>query len=48
MRVSALPTLFDRFPEVHLGVPADQLRPAGSFIANARRSIPARPSPSPG
>lgn len=37
----ALPALFDRFPEVELAVPADELRPVGSFIANAHRSIPA-------
>ncbi|MCI2423602.1 cytochrome P450 [Saccharopolyspora sp. K220] len=36
----ALPALFDRFPELSLAVPPEQLRPLESFIANGHRELP--------
>ncbi|GAA4690011.1 cytochrome P450 family protein [Phytohabitans rumicis] len=36
----ALPALFDRFPELTLAVPPDQLEPPGTFIMNGLRSLP--------
>jgi cytochrome P450 len=43
----ALPALFERFPDLALSVPADELRPAASFISNGHRSLPVvlRPEP---
>lgn len=38
----ALPALLDRFPELTLAVPADQLLPLESFITNGHRSLPVR------
>jgi 2-hydroxy-5-methyl-1-naphthoate 7-hydroxylase len=37
----ALPALFDRFPDLALAVPAADLRPFGSFLANGHRAVPA-------
>ncbi|MFJ9408147.1 cytochrome P450 [Streptomyces sp. NPDC101393] len=39
---TALPALFDRFPDMQLAVPADSLEPAGGFIAGGFRSLPVR------
>jgi cytochrome P450 len=36
-----LPALFDRYPDVELAVPHDQLEPQGSFIMNGRKNCPA-------
>ncbi|MGP4018648.1 cytochrome P450 family protein [Saccharopolyspora sp. 5N708] len=36
----ALPALFDRFPELSLAVPPEQLQPVASFIANGHRALP--------
>ncbi|MET8678279.1 cytochrome P450 [Streptomyces sp. NPDC004647] len=41
----ALPALFERFPDLALAVPADELRPVESFISNGHRSLPARLAP---
>ncbi|MFF8291456.1 cytochrome P450 [Streptomyces sp. NPDC016309] len=38
----ALPALFERFPEVELAVPAEELRPVESFISHGHRSLPVR------
>jgi cytochrome P450 len=37
----ALPALFDRFPDLRLAVPEEELRPVDSFISNGHRSLPA-------
>lgn len=39
---TALPALFERFPDVHLAVAPDELVPVDSFISNGHRSLPAR------
>ncbi|WP_308315281.1 cytochrome P450 [Streptomyces sp. ISL-100] len=36
----ALPALFERFPDLAMAVPADDLRPVESFISNGHRSLP--------
>jgi 2-hydroxy-5-methyl-1-naphthoate 7-hydroxylase len=36
----ALSALFDRFPDLTLAVPADQLRPQSSFISNGHQELP--------
>ncbi|MFF1676147.1 cytochrome P450 [Streptomyces sp. NPDC058256] len=36
----ALPALFDRFPQLTLAVPANELRPLASFISNGHQEIP--------
>ncbi|MCA6093517.1 cytochrome P450 [Streptomyces sp. SCA3-4] len=36
----ALPALFDRFPELSLAVPAEELEPLESFISHGHRSLP--------
>ncbi|MFH8981076.1 cytochrome P450 family protein [Streptomyces varsoviensis] len=36
----ALPMLFDRFPRLRLAVPAAELRPVSSFIANGHQRLP--------
>ncbi|MEU3496824.1 cytochrome P450 [Kitasatospora cineracea] len=36
----ALAALFDRFPDLALAVPADELRPVESFISNGPRELP--------
>ncbi|TDD34445.1 cytochrome P450 [Nonomuraea terrae] len=36
----ALPALFDRFPDLALAVPADELASLDSFIANGHRALP--------
>lgn len=36
-----LPALFDRYPDVELAVPRDQLEPQGSFIMNGLKNCPA-------
>lgn len=41
----ALPALFERFPDLELTVPADDLAPAGGFIANGHRTLPATLEP---
>ncbi|MGW6913608.1 cytochrome P450 family protein [Kitasatospora sp. NPDC054939] len=38
----ALPALFERFPELALGVPAEELRPSGSLVVNALKELPVR------
>lgn len=38
----ALPALFDRFPEIALGVEPDQLLPQGTFIMNGFKTLPVR------
>lgn len=38
----ALESLFDRFPDIHLAVPADELRPVGSLISNGHQRLPVR------
>jgi cytochrome P450 len=37
----ALPALFDRFPDLRLAVPAEQLRPVRSFLSNGHQELPA-------
>ncbi|MFE7169942.1 cytochrome P450 [Streptomyces sp. NPDC057616] len=37
----ALPALFERFPDLSLAVPQEELRPVDSFISNGHRSLPA-------
>ncbi|MEU5088334.1 cytochrome P450 [Streptomyces sp. NPDC021356] len=41
----ALRGLFERFPEVALAVPAENLRPLGSFISNGHQEVPLRLGP---
>jgi cytochrome P450 len=36
----ALPALFERFPDLALAVPADQLEPQGTFLLNGRAEVP--------
>ena len=36
----ALPALFERFPDLGLAVPPEQIRPQESFIMNGRRAVP--------
>ncbi|MEV5509920.1 cytochrome P450 family protein [Streptomyces orinoci] len=38
----ALPALFERFPELTLAVPQEELLPVDSFISNGHRSLPVR------
>jgi cytochrome P450 len=38
----ALSALFDRFPDLALAVPSDQVEPQGTFIMNGVRSLPVR------
>ncbi|MEN8649091.1 cytochrome P450 [Streptomyces sp. 21So2-11] len=37
---TALPALFDRFPDLTLAAPADSLQPVDSFISDGLRSLP--------
>ncbi|WP_214410518.1 cytochrome P450 family protein [Sphaerisporangium fuscum] len=37
-----LSTLFERFPEISLAVPAEELQPLPTFIMNGHRSLPVR------
>ncbi|MCE4948796.1 MULTISPECIES: cytochrome P450 family protein [Streptomyces] len=39
---TALPALFERFPDMRLAVPAEELQPAGGFIAGGLASLPVR------
>lgn len=36
----ALSALFERFPDITLAVPADELRPKSSFVSNGHRTVP--------
>ncbi|ORT59402.1 cytochrome P450 [Streptomyces sp. CB03238] len=38
----ALPALFERFPDMVLAVPPEELRPVDSFISNGHTSLPVR------
>ncbi|MFE6867582.1 cytochrome P450 [Kitasatospora sp. NPDC057692] len=38
----ALPALFERFPELSLAVPDEDLRPSGSLVVNALKELPVR------
>ncbi|MGW4897986.1 cytochrome P450 family protein [Kitasatospora sp. NPDC004240] len=38
----ALPALFERFPDLALAVPAEELRPSGSLVVNALKELPVR------
>ena len=38
----ALPALFERFPDLALAVPAEQLEPSPSFLFNGHRALPVR------
>ena len=38
----ALPALFERFPDLRLAVPEEELQPVDSFISNGHRSLPVR------
>ncbi|MGW3564304.1 cytochrome P450 family protein [Streptomyces sp. NPDC000941] len=38
----ALPALFDRFPELRLAVPAQDLRPVPTLISNGHQALPVR------
>ncbi len=38
----ALPALFERFPDLALAVPAEELEPMESFISNGHKSLPVR------
>jgi cytochrome P450 len=40
----ALPALFGRFPGLTLAVPAADLQPLGSLLANGHKTLPAHPS----
>ncbi|MFF5387709.1 cytochrome P450 [Streptomyces sp. NPDC013012] len=42
----ALRGLFDRFPDLELVVPADELEPSGSLISNGHKTVPVRLRPS--
>jgi cytochrome P450 len=35
-----LPALFDRFPDIELAVPRDEIEPQGTFIMNGRKNCP--------
>ncbi|MFD5469609.1 cytochrome P450 [Streptomyces sp. NPDC127105] len=37
-----LPVLFDRFPDMALAVPADDLEPLASLLVNGHRTVPVR------
>ena len=37
----ALPALFERFPDLDLAVPGDELEPVGSMLANGHKVVPA-------
>ncbi|MBZ4020686.1 cytochrome P450 family protein [Streptomyces purpurogeneiscleroticus] len=39
---TALPALFDRFPDLELAAPTSELRATGSFIGNGLQSLPVR------
>lgn len=39
---TALPALFDRFPDLEFAVPAEKLEPAGGFIVGGFRELPIR------
>ncbi|MET7637383.1 cytochrome P450 [Streptomyces sp. NPDC005438] len=39
---TALPALFDRFPDLELAVKAEELEPVGSFVASGFRELPIR------
>ncbi|MGW3470310.1 cytochrome P450 family protein [Saccharopolyspora sp. NPDC000995] len=41
----ALPALFDRFPNLTLAVPPNELRPLASFISNGHQELPVRLTP---
>ncbi|MFH9224953.1 cytochrome P450 [Streptomyces lydicus] len=41
----ALPALFDRFPDLQLGVPVEELAPSNGFITSGLRSLPIRLTP---
>ncbi|MFI9353753.1 cytochrome P450 [Streptomyces lydicus] len=41
----ALPALFDRFPDLQLGVPVEELVPSNGFITSGLRSLPIRLTP---
>ncbi|GAA2436569.1 cytochrome P450 [Streptomyces macrosporus] len=43
--VTALPALFDRFPDLRLAVPVEDLRPNVGLISNGHRSLPVRLAP---
>lgn len=45
---TALQQLFDRFPEIELAVPAEELTPLPSLISNGHRTLPVRPRPAAG
>ena len=36
----ALPALFERFPDLTLGVPLEQLEPVGSIVSNGHKTLP--------
>lgn len=38
----ALPALFERFPELSLAVPDEDLRPSPSLVVNSLRELPVR------
>ncbi|MFB6521194.1 cytochrome P450 [Streptomyces sp. NPDC056401] len=42
----ALSALFERFPDIALAVPADELRPKFSFVSNGHRTVPVMLGPS--
>lgn len=35
-----LPALFERYPDIELSIPADELEPQGTFIMNGRKNCP--------
>jgi cytochrome P450 len=37
-----LPALFERFPDIELAVPADQVQPQGTFLLNGSATLPVR------
>ncbi|SOD61694.1 Cytochrome P450 [Streptomyces zhaozhouensis] len=39
----ALPALFERFPEIRLAVPPDELRPTRSLVSNGHAALPVLP-----
>ncbi|WP_107080157.1 cytochrome P450 [Streptomyces sp. NBRC 109706] len=41
----ALPALFDRFPDLRLAVPAEELHPTPSMISNGHQTLPVYPHP---
>ncbi|MFC8128244.1 cytochrome P450 [Streptomyces sp. NPDC057302] len=43
--VTALRMLFDRFPQIELGVPASELKRLGSLISNGHQALPVRLRP---